>query len=108
MINSMKFLLIILMTLCGALGGTFFKKSSAKNNKINSYLILGTALYGIGAILNIILLKYIPLTILFPCNAITYIWTTLIAKYVFNENITRYNVLGMSFITLGLCFLYIN
>lgn len=107
MINSIKFLLIIIMTLCGALGGTFFKKSSTKNNKINSCLILGAALYTVGAILNIILLKYIPLTILFPCNSITYIWTTLIAKYIFNENITIYNLLGMSFITLGLCFLYI-
>lgn len=108
MINSMKFLLIIIMTLCGALGGTFFKKSSAKSKKINSYLMFGISLYGIGAILNIILLKYIQLTILFPCNAITYIWTTLIAKYIFNENITKYNILGISFITLGLCFLYIN
>lgn len=108
MINSIKFLLIISMTLCGALGGTFFKKSSSKSNKINGYLILGMCLYGMGSILNIILLKYIQLTILLPCNAITYIWTTLIAKYIFNENITKYNLLGISFIGLGLCFLYIN
>lgn len=102
MINSVKFLLIIVMTWCGALGGTFFKKSSNKNEKINSSLILGLTFYGLGAVLNIILLKYIPLTILFPCNSITYIWTTIIAKYVFKESITKYNLLGIVLIMLGL------
>lgn len=106
MINSVKILLIIIMTWCGALGGTFFKKSSSKKHKINSFLLLGLTFYSIGAVLNIILLKYIPLTILFPCNSITYIWTTIMAKYIFGENITKYNILGILFIILGLCFLY--
>lgn len=106
MINSVKFLLIIIMTCCGALGGTFFKKSSSKNNKINNCLILGLTFYSIGAVLNIILLKYIPLTIFLPCNSITYVWTTFISKYIFDENISKYNILGITFITLGLCLLF--
>ena len=105
MINSIEFLMIIIMTWFGALGGMFFKKSSSKSNKINSYLLIGVTLYGIGALLNIFLLRYIPLTILFPCNALTYIWTTLIGKYVFKESINKYNILGLTLIAVGLYFL---
>lgn len=106
MINSVKILFIIIMTWCGALGGTFFKKSSSKKHKINSCLIFGLTFYSIGAVLNIILLKYIPLTILLPCNSITYVWTTFMSKYIFCENITKHNILGITFIILGLCFLF--
>lgn len=105
MINSLEILMIILMTWFGALGGMFFKKSSEKNNKINSNILIGLILYCIGAILNIVLLKYIPLTILFPCNALAYIWTTLIGKYIFKETINKYNILGLALIASGLYFL---
>lgn len=106
MINLINIFLIIIMTLCGALGGTFFKKSSNKKNKINTFLILGLFFYSMGAVLNIILLKYIPLTILVPCNSITYIWTTFIGKYIFGENITKYNVVGILFIIGGISLLH--
>lgn len=105
MVNSIDFLMIILMTLFGALGAMFLKKSSNKKSKINIFLFFGLSLYCIGAIINIILLKYIPLTIVFPFNALTYVWTTLIGKYVFKETITKYNVLGLIFISSGLCLL---
>lgn len=102
MVNKIYFLMIIFMTLFGALGAMFLKKSSSKKNKINIYLFFGLSLYCLGAIINIILLKYIPLTIVFPFNALTYVWTTLIGKYIFKEKITRYNVLGLIFISIGL------
>lgn len=105
MVNSIDFLMIIFMTLCGALGAMFLKKATSKKNKINISLIEGLSLYCVGAIINIILLKYIPLTIVFPFNALTYVWTTLIGKYVFKETITKYNVLGLIFISAGLCLL---
>lgn len=106
MIDLIKILLIISMTLCGALGGTFFKKSSNKKSKINIFLILGLLFYSLGALLNIILLKYIPLTILVPCNSITYIWTTFIGKYIFGEKITKYNIVGILFIIGGISLLH--
>lgn len=102
MVNKIYFLMIIFMTLFGALGAMFLKKSSGKRSKINIYLFLGLSLYCFGAIINIILLKYIPLTIVVPFNALTYVWTTIIGKYVFKETITKYNVLGLIFISIGL------
>ena len=103
--NSINFLIIIIMTWCGALGGLFFKKSSNKTKKINIFLLLGLCFYGTGALLNIFLLKYLPLTIVFPCNALAYIWTTLIGRYVFKETITKYNIFALMLISLGLYFL---
>lgn len=105
MINSYDFFLIIIMTFFGALGSVSLKKSSSKDTKINKYLIGGGVFYCIGAIFNIILLRYIPLTIIFPCNALTYIWTTIMGKYFLKESITIYNISGLIIIGVGLYFL---
>ncbi|SHK70738.1 undecaprenyl phosphate-alpha-L-ara4N flippase subunit ArnE [Clostridium cavendishii DSM 21758] len=105
--NSLVVLTILIMTLCGALGGVYLKKSTALNKKINISLIIGLGFYGTGAILNIILLRFIPLTIVFPCNAITYIWSTIFAKLMFKEKVGIYNVIGLAFISSGLVLLVI-
>lgn len=102
MINNIEIVMIIIMTWFGALGGLFFKKSSSEKSKINKYLFCGGVFYCLGALLNIILLKYVPLTIIFPCNALTYIWTTLIGRFIFKETITKYNILGLMLIVIGL------
>ena len=107
MVNSVEILTILIMTLCGALGGVYLKKSTLLNKKINMYLLIGLSFYGFGAILNIILLRYIPLTIVFPCNALTYIWSTVMAKFVFNEQINKYNIMGLVCISGGLILLVI-
>lgn len=107
MMNKLYIFLIIGMTLCGALGGMFLKKSSNKSKKINCSLFIGLGLYGLGAVLNIILLKFVPLTIVFPSNALTYIWTLFIGYFVFKERLSLKKISGLILITLGLYFLVV-
>lgn len=107
MINSIDFLGIIVMTLCGAFGGLYLKKSVSLKGTINIFLIIGLAFYGAGAVLNIILLRFVSLTIIFPCNALTYVWTTIMAKLVFKENINKYKIIGLMLILLGLLLIVI-
>jgi drug/metabolite transporter (DMT)-like permease len=101
-INLFIFLLIP-MTLFGAIGGVYFKKYSSKKKIF--LIILGLIFYGLGAIINIFLLKELPYTIVFPANALTYVWALVFAKIIFNEEIKFYRILGVCLIASGLVML---
>ncbi|PLR78277.1 multidrug transporter [Bacillus sp. V3-13] len=93
------------MTLSGALGGYFFKRASAQklgiNNGFLSNLVFGGIFYIIGALLNIILLKYLPYIIVYPLTSITYLWTLVISYWLLSEKITKKQVVGVGLIILG-------
>ncbi len=94
---------LIVMTLCGALGGAGLKAYSGSLKRL--HVLLGLGFYGMGALLNIVLLKFLPLTVVLPANALTYVWTLLIAKWAFKETVGPLRWLGVAFIMGGLCFL---
>ncbi|ANY74138.1 MULTISPECIES: DMT family transporter [Paenibacillus] len=99
-------LLILLMTIMGSLGGLFFKKSTNHlgSKKIKLFLGLltfGASLYFIGAIINIVVLKFAPYTLVYPLTSITYIWTFLISKYYLKEKTTTYQLIGIALIICG-------
>lgn len=103
-----EFLLLILfigMTLFGAFGGYSFKKLSDYQIGFNRgfifFLIIGGSLYFCGAILNIILLQYLPYTLVYPLSSITYVWTIIIAHFLLAEKITSKKLLGIIFIIVG-------
>lgn len=89
------------MTISGALGGVCFKKSTKK--KI--YLFLGFSFYGLGALINIFLLKELPYTIVFLSNAFTYVWTLVFAFFIFKEKIGKLKMIGVALIASGLVLL---
>lgn len=95
--------LLIAMTLCGAIGGAGLK-AYASSRKLR-YVLLGLGFYGMGALLNIVLLKYLPLTVVLPANALTYVWTLLIAKWAFKETVGPLRWIGVGCIMGGLFFL---
>lgn len=106
MSNIFIYLLLILMTIMGAFGGFFFKKSTEKIKNIKDIFIclelyIGGTLYFLSALINIYLLKFLPYTIILPMTAITYIWTLLIAQKYLKEKITFYKKLGVLFIIIG-------
>jgi len=103
MINNGFILLLPLMTLFGALGSVFFKWFSTKKTIIS--LLIGCMFYGIGALLNIYLLRELPYTVVMPANALTFIWTLLLAKWIFKETIGMYKIAGVAFIISGLLLL---
>nr|WP_221434301.1 EamA family transporter [Geomicrobium halophilum] len=93
----------------GSLGGYFFKQASKNGLGLTytfiGYFLLGGLLYGIGAILNIYTLQFLPYTVVFPLTSITYIWTFLIAYFFLNESITVQKVIGVLLIIAGSVFL---
>ncbi|WP_075037238.1 EamA family transporter [Halobacillus dabanensis] len=97
--------LVAIFTLCGAIGGYFFKQATNDGFQVNKYFIkhltIGAFFYGIGAILNIVTLMFLPYTIVFPLTSITYVWTLLISYYFLNEIITVKKVIGVTFIIAG-------
>lgn len=105
-------LIIIIMTLIGSFGGFFFKKSTSGDGILsivkNKFLYIGGALYVICALMNIYVLKYMPLSVVLPMTAITYVWSMISSRLILKENITKYKILGICFIILGVFFIGIS
>lgn len=101
---------VIIMTLIGALGAFFFKKSTVKMDGIFSLLSIpsfyvGGFFYAASALMNVILLRYMDYTVLYPMTAICYIWSLIISRFFLGEKITRKKVIGISLICVGVTFL---
>jgi drug/metabolite transporter (DMT)-like permease len=98
-------ILLISMTLFGALGGFFFKKASGVNDKkltkILLFLAIGGSLYFVGALLNIALLQKLPYSVVFPLTSITYIWTMILSYFFLDEKITMKKLAGIMCIAAG-------
>jgi drug/metabolite transporter (DMT)-like permease len=101
----LKFILLLLMTMLGALGSYFFKRVTSKGIGLHKTfmvnLFIGGTLYVCGALFNIILLKYIPYTVVYPLSSITYIWTLIFSYFLLSEKITKRKVAGVCCIIVG-------
>ncbi|MGG5460372.1 EamA family transporter [Clostridium sp. B9] len=100
------YLIFPIMTFLGALGGFFFKKGSQNIENFLSLILnwkiyIGGIFYLTAALLNILVLKYLPYSIVLPLTAMTYIWTMIIAKIALYEKITRNKIIGTILIILG-------
>lgn len=105
MINSLSLLLLIVMTWCGAIGSVLFKTFTASRSTF--VLMTGLLSYGLGALLNIVLLAYLPYTMVIPANALTFIWTLLLAKVVFRERVGIFKLAGIACIVSGVLLLLV-
>lgn len=106
----MTYLAVMFMTLIGASGAFFFKRSAEKMNGLFSLFripnfYLGGFLYVLSALLNVILLRFMDYTILYPMTAITYIWSLVISNRFLGERITKNKIMGISLICLGVVLL---
>lgn len=105
-----KYIFVLLMTLAGSLGAYFFKKSTDGLSGVLSLLrvpsfYLGGFLYCLGALMNVVLLRYMDYTILYPMGAVGYIWTLVISNRFLGERITKKKVLGVALICVGVVLL---
>ena len=106
----MIYLLALPMTFLGALGAFFFKRVAMKVDGLlslftNNELYLGGMFYVSGAILNILLLRDLQYSILYPMTAITYIWTAMISHRLLGEKMSKRALLGVVMICVGVGFL---
>lgn len=109
----MNYIILLLMTILGALGGFFLKLSTRKTSKYIELIkckefYLGAMFYCLGALLNIYLLKFIPYNIVMPLNALTYIWAFILGAWIFKEKITKNKIIGIVFIIIGVVFLNVS
>ena len=101
---------VIFMTLIGSLGAFFFKRSTGNTEGALSLLrspsfYIGSVLYVASALLNVVLLRYMEYTILYPMTAITYIWSLVISNRFLGERITVKKVAGVALICIGVVLL---
>ena len=101
MINWM---ILIIMTMFGALGGYFFKKATSHGIALQKTFIInlfiGGTLYVGSALLNILLLTKMPYTIVYPLTSITYLWTLLFLVLLLIRENNKAQVLGVFLLSL--------
>lgn len=106
--NFVQLVLCVLMTFIGAMGAYYFKKAAARLQGINVFQLLkfpamyiGGTLYCLAALMNIVLLRFIDYSVLYPMTAITYIWTMIIARVFLGETIDKFKIIAVAFICCG-------
>lgn len=103
---SIKFvLLILLMTILGAIAGLFLKRASGAagivNILLNPNLYVGGMLYLIAALVNVYVLRFLEYSVVLPLTSITYIWTMVVSYVFLQEKITKKKIAGVSLIIAG-------
>ena len=106
----MIYLAVLAMTLIGALGAFFLKAGMDQVNGLacvfrNPRIYLGGTFYLIGALLNILLLRHLPYSVLYPMTAVTYVWSMLLSAAFLGESLTRRKLIGVAAVVLGVAIL---
>lgn len=100
-----NYLLILCMTLMGAVASVFFKKASGSESfakmLLNINLYVGGFIYVVAAVLNIIVLRSMEYSKVMPLTSITYIWTMVISYILLKEKVTKEKIVGVICIVAG-------
>lgn len=64
-------------------------------------LIVGLAIYGLGAILMIIALKHGELSVLYPLISLSYVWVAVLSVVLFHETMPVTKIVGICVIMAG-------
>ncbi|CVI65116.1 4-amino-4-deoxy-L-arabinose-phosphoundecaprenol flippase subunit ArnE [Eubacteriaceae bacterium CHKCI004] len=104
----MCFMILIFMTLCGAVASLFLKRASGTEGILKMFLninlYIGGGLYLISAVLNVYILRYLDYSVVLPLTSITYIWTMILSYMILKEKITVKKMLGVALILIGAVF----
>lgn len=99
------YIILIGMTLLGAVASFFLKKASGSESFIgmltNINLYIGGILYLLSAIINIYILRFLEYSVVLPLTALTYIWTMIISYFLLKEKITKKKMAGVTLVILG-------
>ena len=97
---------VLAMTLVGAMGAFFLKAGMDRVSGLSSLvknprLYLGGCFYLAGACLNILLLRQLDYSVLYPMTALTYVWSMGLSAAFLGERLTRRKLAGVAAILLG-------
>jgi drug/metabolite transporter (DMT)-like permease len=102
-----QFIMFALMgAVLAALGQVSFKHGADGRailmEFVNPWILLGLALYLGGTVLWILALSAVPLTLLYPFSALTYVLVNLLAVTLLGEQLTARGLTGTALVLLGL------
>ncbi len=97
--SNRKGILLMLVSSLLACSGQLFWKLAVEGSLWE--LLLGFALYGLGAIVMIVAYKFGSLSVLQPVLSINYILSVCIGHWVLGEQLCRLNTLGVFAVMLG-------
>lgn len=105
---------VALMTCGNSIGALFFKLTmtrvkvfNIKNTLKLPTLYLGILCYGLGSLLNILLMHYLDYSTVYPLTCLTCVWTLLFSSIFLGEKISVRKLIGIAFIIGGailICF----
>jgi len=99
--------LVALFTVSVAFGAYFFKRGSEKfsfnpfEQLTNYNLMLGVFFYTLPMPVYLWALKNVDLAIVFPINALTFVWVSLLSVKFLGERMNKYKWLGIAGIVIG-------
>lgn len=99
---------LILTTFSGSFGALGLKQGMNELTELtfikaitNKWLLIGSFLYIVSAVTNIILFKFLDYSIAFPMTSLTYVWTVFISYFTFKEKITPLKLVSIVLIIIG-------
>ena len=95
--------LMLLSAVLACTGQLLWKLAAGYDSLIP--VIAGLGLYGLGALLMIIALRYGELSVLHPMMSAGYILSLILGAFVLHENISVLKIIGVFVIIIGLIFL---
>jgi len=95
--NGKGIALMLLSSICVCTGQLFWKLSS----QAFLYLLVGFALYGIGALIMLVAYKFGSLSVLQPMLSFNYIFTVILAHFVLQEEIGLLTYIGIVVVFAG-------
>ena len=99
------YVMLIIMTMLGAIASLFLKRASSFLNLLtlikNHNLYCGAFLYFLSAILNIYVLRYLEYSVVLPLTSLTYVWTMFLSYLFLKEKIGVKKCVGVSLIFAG-------
>lgn len=106
----MTYLGVLAMTLIGAMGAFFLKTGMDRADSLPKVfqipqIYLGGCCYLAGAGLNILLLRRMDYSVLYPMTAVTYIWSMLLSAAFLEERLNRRKLIGVAAVVLGVVIL---
>ena len=101
---------VLAMTLVGAAGAFFLKAGMDRVDGLRSLfknyrLYLGGACYLTGAGLNVLLLRRMDYSVLYPMTAVTYVWSMALSAAFLGERVTKQKLIGVTAILAGVILL---
>jgi undecaprenyl phosphate-alpha-L-ara4N flippase subunit ArnE len=102
-----KWIGVFLMVVCTflvSLAQILYKIGAMRLPEIitNYPAILGILLYGIGALVFVIALKFGEVTVLYPIIATSFIWVSILSNAIFSEPLNIYKWIGIASIFIGI------